>query len=200
MNKTVRRSIIAALALFCALLLAVTALFVLLEFRASDRILQPLDSPTAPTAVILGARAYEDGNLSEPLEQRVLTGFGLYLRGTVRNLLVSGDNSRGGVRQTDAMRERLLSLGVPEISILEDPEGIRTISTCFRARRLFGLGRVLLVSQRYHLPRALYLADAAGLDAVGVIAPAAPGDRLQWGREFLARPLAWAEIALGVSE
>jgi vancomycin permeability regulator SanA len=94
--------------------------------------------------------------------------------GLVSRILLSGSTRGPTYDEPAAMRELALRLGVPDSAIDLDRGGTRTLETCLRARDLFGVRRALLVSQRYHLPRALILCDALGIDAVGAAADLRP--------------------------
>jgi len=95
------------------------------------------------------------------------------------------------------MRRYLLGSGVPESALILDLEGASTFDSCWRARSVFGVRQALLVTQRFHLPRALFIASRAGIDAQGVAA----GGRSRWTapfvwRELLARPLAVLDVLI----
>jgi vancomycin permeability regulator SanA len=94
----------------------------------------------------------------------------LYRLGRVRLLLLSGSTRPSGYNEPDAMRLLALELGVPGDAILTDAGGTRTYNSCARAREVFGIRQALLVSQAYHLPRALAICDALGLTADGAAA------------------------------
>lgn len=126
--------------------------------------------PPKPVAVVFGARVKRDGNLSAVLSDRVLTAVELYRSGKVRKLLMTGDNSRRDYDEPGAMKEFATQHGVPDRDIALDYAGFRTYDSCYRARDIFGVKSAILVTQRYHLPRALYTAQSMGLDAVGCVA------------------------------
>ncbi len=135
------------------------------------------DAPRAEVALVLGAQVYRDGRLSAMLEDRVQTAAALYRAGRVRKVLLSGDHGRVGYDEVGAMRRRLLALGVPAPDVFTDHAGFDTWDSAQRARKVFAVHSALVVTQRYHLPRALYAARRAGLEATGVVA-----DRRDYGR------------------
>jgi SanA protein len=135
------------------------------------------DAPRAEVALVLGAQVYRDGRLSAMLEDRVQTAAALYRAGRVRRVLLSGDHGRVGYDEVGAMRRRLLALGVPAPDVFTDHAGFDTWDSAQRARKVFAVRSALVVTQRYHLPRALYAARRAGLQATGVVA-----DRRDYGR------------------
>ena len=130
---------------------------------------------------------------SSILTDRVATGVELYKVGKVRTLLMTGDNSRYDYNEPGDMRSIALSLGVPSKDIVCDFAGFRTYDSLYRAREIFGVRSAILVTQGYHLPRALFLGRKLGLDVVGVDAAkrryaGQAGFNL---REFAAIQVAW---------
>lgn len=83
---------------------------------------------------------------------------------------MSGDNSYLNYNEPGAMRQYAIELGVPDEAIVLDYAGRRTYDTCYRAREIFGIHEALLVTQKFHLPRALYVCNRLGVSAVGVAA------------------------------
>jgi len=129
------------------------------------------DEPSSGTvAIVYGARVYSNGRLSAMLRDRAETGVQLYLAGKVDTLLMSGDNRADHYDEPGHMRDYAISRGVPAEAIRTDPSGLRTYDTCYRANRLFGIESAVLVTQAFHLPRALFTCDALGMDVTGVVA------------------------------
>ncbi|MDC0834909.1 protein of unknown function DUF218 [Geitlerinema sp. FC II] len=120
-----------------------------------------------PVAIVFGAGVWEDGTPTPMLADRVLAGVALYKRGTVEKLLMSGDNRSPDYNEVDAMRRYAEARGVPREDIWLDRLGLSTYETCDRAKTQFGIDRAVLVTQRYHLPRAVYIARGLGIEAVG---------------------------------
>jgi vancomycin permeability regulator SanA len=102
------------------------------------------------------------------LADRVRAGIALYQLGKVDRLLMSGDNRVPEYNEVGAMRQFAIDRGVPETAILVDRFGLNTYATCDRARREFGIDRAILVTQEYHLPRAVYICRRLGVEAIGV--------------------------------
>jgi SanA protein len=125
-------------------------------------------APQERVAIIFGAGLTRDGYPTAVLRDRVETAAQLYFGGKVEKLLMSGDNRVASYNEPEAMRQYALGLGVPEAAIVLDYAGRRTYDTCYRARAIFGVDSALLVTQGFHLPRALFLCNALGLRAVGV--------------------------------
>jgi SanA protein len=135
-------------------------------------------------AIVFGARIYADGRLSSMLRDRVETAVQLYEAGKVNKLLLSGDNRFVDYDEPGRMMDYAIARGVPEEDLQPDYGGRRTYDTCYRAREIFGLESAVLVSQAFHLPRALFICRHIGIDAVGVAADLQPYSRrsLAWSR------------------
>lgn len=136
--------------------------------HAMNKVRSAGDAPFERVAIIFGAGLRRDGSPTAVLRDRVETGAGLYFNGKVEKLLMSGDNSEEYYNEPGAMRDYALSLGVPEEDIVLDYAGRRTYDTCYRAKAVFGLDSALLVTQEFHLPRALFLCNVLGVKAYGV--------------------------------
>jgi SanA protein len=142
----------------------------LLGWRYSQRIFLTDTAPAAPAAIVFGAGLTRDGRPTIVLADRVRTAVELYRLGKVETILMSGSAPAVGYSEPEAMRRLALSLGVPAQVLKVDPGGTRTYATCLRAKELFGIDRALLVSQAFHLPRALLTCHALGMRAEGVSA------------------------------
>jgi SanA protein len=137
-------------------------------FFSWSRVYSVANTPAAPIAVVFGAGLTRTGEPTAILKDRVETGAQLYFAGKVQKLLMSGDNRTLDHNEPEAMRQYAMSLGVPSSAIVLDYAGRRTYDTCYRAKAIFGLDSVLLVTQGFHLPRALFLCNALGMKAAGV--------------------------------
>ncbi|MFJ9558200.1 vancomycin high temperature exclusion protein [Nocardiopsis sp. NPDC101807] len=124
--------------------------------------------PERPVALVLGAGVRPDGLPSLLLARRLDTAAELYFAGKVEAVLVSGDNSVDHYNETDTMSDYLVAAGVPENRIAGDYAGFSTWDSCVRAREVFGVEEATVVTQDFHLPRAVRLCRDAGIDAVGV--------------------------------
>lgn len=157
--------------------------------------------PAAPVAVVLGAGVDGQGQLSWALARRIDAAVELYRRGQVKALLMSGDNSRFGYDEPTAMRDAAVRAGVPMSAVVLDYAGFDTYSTCYRARHVFGLSRITLVSQDFHLARAIWICDRLGVQAQGyAAADADPAVTAAWKqREVLASVRAVADVVLARS-
>jgi vancomycin permeability regulator SanA len=191
LQKIVRKALVLGSAGALAVLLA--SFYV--EHRYEDRIVSAGSVPTAPVALVFGAGLASNQSPSPLLAERIDTAISLYRAGKVRKLLVSGDNSDRSHDETRAMRRYAMSHGVPTQDVIGDYAGLSTYDSCFRARAIFGVARATLVTQRFHLARALFIANALGIDAFGVAADEATSKRSPYAlREFLSRPLALALV------
>jgi SanA protein len=154
--------------------------------------------PAQRVAIVFGARVYNDGRLSAMLQDRVETAVQLYRAGKVQKLLLSGDNRFADYDEPGGMRDYALSQGVPAEDIQPDYAGRRTYDTCYRAKTIFQVDAAVLVTQDFHLPRALFICRNLGLEAVGVSADIQPytAMSLRWSevREFLATIMALVDV------
>jgi len=165
-----RRSRILLTLVLAALLVGLGPYTLLRATTASARHRHAVAVPQAPVAVVLGAGV--DGNLqpSWALARRIDSAVELYRQGKVRALLMSGDNSRWGYDEPAAMRDAAVRQGVPSSAVVLDYAGFDTYSSCYRARHVFGLTRITLVSQDFHLARAIWICRRLGLRAQGLAA------------------------------
>jgi Uncharacterized membrane protein len=124
--------------------------------------------PTRRVAIVFGAGLWRNGTATPVLKDRVQTAANLYIAGKVEKLLMSGDNRFVEYNEPAVMRDVALSLGVPETAIVVDFAGRRTYDTCYRAKAIFGVTEAILVTQAFHLPRAIYECSRLGVDSVGV--------------------------------
>lgn len=155
-------------------------------------------TPNVPVALVFGAGVKPNGKLSDALMDRVLTGVDLYKAGKVRKLLMSGDNSTKNYDEVTSMKNFALEKGVPEGDIVLDYAGFDTYDTCYRAREIFDLhSGIILVSQEFHLPRALYICNSLGVQSVGVSADKRIYASNLWGlREFAAQIKAGLDVEI----
>ena len=194
-RRTVIRLVGGGVALVAVAVLAANALLVV-GGRGGPR-----EGERAQAALVLGAQVRPDGRLSAMLEDRVRTGVALYESGRVSKLLLSGDHGQAGYDEVGAMRSRALELGVPAEDVFTDHAGFNTWDSVQRARQVFAARSVVVVTQGFHLPRAVFLARRAGLDATGAVASRPGGygrlGRLNAAREVLARVKAAGEWVVG---
>lgn len=130
----------------------------------------PEEAPYAQVAIVLGARIWVDGTPMDMLGDRLETGVRLYQQGKVDKLLLSGEHEGVPYNQVDTMLEYVLERGVPPEDVFTDNAGLSTYDTMYRARDVFQVQSALIVTQGFHLSRAVYTARHLGLDATGVVA------------------------------
>ncbi len=157
--------------IWAGLLVTIFPILVWLLFKVvySDRIYSVEEAPDGySVAIVFGAGLHWDGSPTPVLRDRVKAAVGLYDQGKVQKLLFSGDNRFVDYNEPGAMHEYALELGVPEEDIVLDFAGRRTYDTCYRANAIFKVDKAILVTQRFHLPRALFLCDQLGIVTQGV--------------------------------
>ncbi len=143
----------------------------------------------ADCILVLGAGLMPDGSPSLMLGERIQTGVDLYQAGVAPKLLMSGDHSRDDHDEVNAMKDAAMARGVPSEDVFMDHAGFSTYDSFYRARDIFGVKKTVIVTQAYHLPRALWIARRMGLEAVGVACDTRryPGQLYRDIREILAR-------------
>ncbi len=156
------------------------------------------DAPPRPVAIVLGAKVIGD-RPSNILEDRLEAALALYRSGRCEKLLLSGAHHREDYDEVGVMRRWLQARGVAPDDLYLDHAGLRTFDSMMRAKEIFGAQDVLVVSQGFHVPRAVYIGRALGMDAVGVTAPAGyvyPSSvvRYNGAREYLAQVRAWLDL------
>lgn len=129
------------------------------------------DVPAREVAIVFGAGLRRNGEPTRILAARVEAAIDLYQRGVVPKILMTGDNSSDNYDEVTAMRDYATTRGVPAQDITLDYAGFRTYDSCYRGRAIFGVERAVLVTQGYHLARAVYLCRALGMDVVGLGTP-----------------------------
>ncbi len=154
------------------LLIAVAALNFWMLRSTRDRIFQNTGSvPVTPVALVLGTAKMIGGGVNVHFTVRMEAAELLYKSGRIKHFLVSGDNSRDGYNEPEDMKADLMARGIPAAAITCDYAGFRTLDSVVRAKENFGLTRCVIISDDFHLARALWLADRQGLAATGFYAP-----------------------------
>jgi SanA protein len=139
---------------------------------AGSRLFTVENVPSKRVAIIFGAGLLRDGSPTPVLRDRVATAAELFFSGKVAKLLLSGDNRFINYNEPGAMYKYARSLGVPDEALVMDYAGRSTYDTCYRAHTIFGVDEAILVTQNFHLPRALYTCRVLGVKGIGV-----PADR-----------------------
>lgn len=198
-NLKLKHIIITAVLLIavCISILIITNLVIIKDSKSS--IVQSIkEAPTAPVAIVLGSYVRK-GNIAPPImEDRLDTGIELYRMGKVKKLLLTGDSRRVNYDEVDTMRKYVFAKGIPPQDVFLDHTGFSTYDSIYRARDVFEVKNAIIVTQKFHLARAVYTARILGINAVGIAA-----DRrhyvdalLNETREILARTKAFIELNL----
>ncbi|MFE2414749.1 vancomycin high temperature exclusion protein [Kitasatospora sp. NPDC059408] len=166
-QRRTQRRIYQLAVLCCAVALAPMSW---LWLTAGDRVGTVESAPSAPVAVVFGA-GLDRGQPTPYLEHRLVGALDLYREGKVQAILVTGDNGRVEYSEPDAMFRYLVDHGVPQDRVVRDYAGFTTWDSCTRAHRVFGVDRAVLVSQDFHVRRALALCRAAGIESYAVGVP-----------------------------
>jgi SanA protein len=150
------------------------------------------------SCIVLGARVYSHGVLSDIFQDRLLTAEDLVKNKTVSNIIISGDNRQSHNNETSRGSTFLVKRGTPLKNIYTDNAGYTTYDTMTRAKRFFGVNEAVVVTQRYHLYRALYIARKKGIDAIGVSADRQTYKDIRFYRfrEFFANIKAFVEVLI----
>jgi SanA protein len=181
------------------LLVAPLALQAWVDRQVADRIYTEVaTTPSEPVAIVFGAGVWPSGRLSHALADRMETAIALYQAGKVNKLLLSGDNRFADYNEPAAMAQYARERGIPDEDLVLDYAGRRTYDSCYRARDIFGVERAVLVTQAFHLPRALYTCQRLGVEGAGVVADQRQYIRAPWYqlREVAALSRAWLDLNL----
>ncbi len=187
------------LAIACSLLLVVALCHLWVARSAGGRCFDQLEQvPVRTTALVLGCAPEVDGRPNLFFKHRMQAAASLFHAGRVRALIVSGDNGSRHYDETTAMKEALVAAGVPEPCVYGDYAGFRTLDSVVRADKIFGQKEIVVVSQRFHNERAVFLARRHGIDAVAFNAADVKGARglKTHLREWLARLRAVLDVTV----
>ncbi|GIT99156.1 vancomycin high temperature exclusion protein [Sulfurovum sp. TSL1] len=185
-----------------SVLLAVTALIVIyisVSKQAEPNLYDTVDKiPVKKAALVLGTAKYMvGGGKNYFYTYRIRAAVDLFKAGKVKAIVVSGDNSTKYYNETSKMQKDLIKAGVPRRYITMDPFGLRTLDSVVRAEAIFDLKDYIIVSQKFHLERALFIARAKGQKAIGFIAKDIPGTMTAYrmkAREYFARAKAFMDV------
>lgn len=199
-------NVIKVLAVFLVLLflliIGVTAVNLYVRSFSKDLIYSDVKAvPQKQAILVLGAKVYSNGGLSSMLYDRAETAIDLYNQGKATRILVSGDHGRDDYDEVNTIKNYLLSKGIPAKVIFMDHAGFDTYDSMYRARDVFEVKSVIIVTQEFHLPRAIYVSRSLGLDTVGVVADKQPyaGIIYNQSREIIANIKAYVDVTLKVS-
>lgn len=184
----------------CLAVVGTATLFIInghVKASTKDRILtvqKAAELKDVDCIIILGCQVKDDGSLSHMLRDRLMRGLEAYEAGAAPKLLMSGDHGREEYDEVGAMKNYAIENGVPSENVFMDHAGFSTYETVYRAKEIFQADKVIIVTQEYHLYRALYIAEQFGVEAYGVSADLNryAGQSMRDFREVLARCKDWA--------
>lgn len=152
--------------------------------------------PVTPVALVFGCNKTFQGRQNLYFKYRIEAAVALWKAGKVKCFIVSGDNHSHDYNEPEDMKDALVAAGVPAEKIVCDYAGLRTLDSVVRAKEIFGIEKVILISQKFHNERAAYLAESIGLEVVGLNAQSVtgPAARKTESREKLARVKMWLDV------
>lgn len=192
MKKSFRKIVIVIL---CLAFVGISTIFIIschVKLAGRERILSLEEAAKLENVdciIVLGCLVYDDGSPSYMLRDRLLRALELYESGAAPKLLMSGDHGRNDYDEVGAMKQYAMDNGVPSENIFMDHAGFSTYETVYRAKEIFQADKVIIVTQEYHLYRALYIAGQLGVEAHGVSSDfnTYSGQFMRDVREVLAR-------------
>lgn len=175
MKKIVKVGVFISKAIISLMILSILlTIFINIYVKSSteDMIISAEDSldKDADCILVLGAGVRRDGSPSPMLEDRILTGIDLYNKGVSDRLIMSGDHSTKGYDEVNTMKRYAVEMGIPSEHVFMDHAGISTYDSIYRAKEIFQADKIIIVTQQYHLYRAIYTARSLGIEAYGVSA------------------------------
>ncbi|MET7748784.1 ElyC/SanA/YdcF family protein [Micromonospora sp. NPDC005367] len=179
-RRLVRRALLAAVVAAVLVGGGTVASVVWIRGGAEGHIYDEAVVPDAPVALVLGTKVDAHGRPSPFLTARLEIAQRLFEAGRVQAILVSGDNMNADYNEPGAMRRWLVDRGVPARKVVLDRAGFDTYDSCARAKRIFGVQRATVVTQSFHLPRAVALCRRLGIDANGVGDETAKRNARRW--------------------
>ena len=189
----------AAVGLLVAVVLAVTV-NVIVVMSSSAFISDDLDEmPSADVGLILGARVFNDGRLSHMMQDRADAAVELYEAGKVKKLIMSGDHGTKNYDEVNTVKNYLLEKGVRAEDLFLDHAGFDTYDSLYRARDIFGARSVIVVTQKFHEPRAVFIGRSLGMEVYGYAADKREYQGILWNefREIFSRTKAGVDIVIG---
>lgn len=191
---------IAFIVFLCLAVTGIATLFIInghVKASTKDRILtvqNTAELENVDCIIILGCQVKDDGSLSHMLRDRLMRGLEVYEADAAPKLLMSGDHGHEEYDEVGAMKNYAIENGVPSENVFMDHAGFSTYETVYRAKEIFQADKVIIVTQEYHLYRALYIAEQFGVEAYGVSADLNryAGQSMRDFREVLARCKDWA--------
>lgn len=191
LHKVIKRIIIICFCIGAAGLLVLVGINAHVKGAVKDRIVQPENVPEgeADCILVLGCQVKESGEPSHMLRDRLQRGVEVYELGAAEKLLMSGDHGRTDYNEVETMKQYAIDEGIDSENVFMDHAGFSTYESIYRAKEVFGVEKMVIVTQEYHLYRALYIAEQLGIEAYGVASDyhTYAGQSMRDLREVLAR-------------
>ncbi len=189
----------AGVASFVLLLFVLLANTVVVSTGSDYAYVEVQDVPESQAALILGARVFDDGRLSKMMQDRADSALELYETGKVGRLIMSGDHGTTTYDEVNTVKDYLLEKGVKPEDLFLDHAGFDTYDSLYRARDIFGVKSLIVVTQKFHLSRALYIGRSLGMEVYGYAADRREYQGMFWNelRESLARSKALLDVMSG---
>ena len=159
------------------------------KYTVMDRIKDTDEIKDVDTMIVLGAKVHDDGRLSLMLKDRLDKTIEVYNKLDIKKVIVSGDSEHKDYDETTKMKEYLINNGIPEEDIIVDIYGLSTYDSIYRLKNVYGINKSIIITQKYHLYRSLYIANSLGVEAYGIPASGEDyfGQTSREIREILAR-------------
>lgn len=193
-----KRSIFIAAKILVTIITLIAAANIWIVLQTTSHIYAGIDEiPKSKLALVLGTSKYMVGGGINPyFQNRINAAVQLYMAGKVKHILVSGDHQTAYYNEPKTMKEELVRMGIPEEDITLDHAGLRTLDSIVRCKEVFGQEEFVIVTQKFHSYRAIFISQYYGLETSGYIAKGMPmiNSPLLMLRELLARPLAIIDL------
>ena len=159
------------------------------KYTVIDRIKDTDEIKNIDTLIVLGAKVHDDGRLSLMLKDRLDKTIEVYNKLDIKRVIVSGDSEHKDYDETTKMKEYLINNGIPEEDIIVDIYGLSTYDSIYRLKNVYGINKSIIITQKYHLYRSLYIANSLEIEAYGIPASGEDyfGQTAREIREILAR-------------
>ena len=159
------------------------------KYTVMDKIKTIDEIKDVDTIIVLGAKVYDDGRLSLMLKDRLDKTIEVYNKLDIKKVIVSGDSEDSDYDETSWMKEYLINNGIPEEDIIVDIYGLSTYDSIYRLKNVYGINKSIIITQKYHLYRSIYIANSLGIEAYGIPASGEDyfGQTAREIREILAR-------------
>lgn len=194
--KIVKKIFLILVALFVVASISIYCIIRYVDSSSDNYIVDLDNAPRADAIMVLGAYVYSSGEPSLVLAKRLDYGYELYKAGKAKKILVSGDNGTVQYDEVNAMKNYLLKKGVPAEDIFLDHAGFNTYDSMYRAKEIFGIKKLLVSTQQFHINRSIYIARQLGIDAYGYPSTDDVLLNIKWQnfRELLAKVKAFIDV------